>query len=65
MTQCGTIVVDGSVVSCYASCPRHTIAHVVMAPFHIYYNITKHHRRGVPVTERLNSYAAFPYKLIY
>ena len=65
MTQCGTIVVDSFVASCYASYPSHTIAHAVMAPLRIYYNITKHHRHGVPVTEGVNSYAAFLYKLVY
>ena len=65
MTQCGTIVVDSFVASCYASYPSHTIAHAVMAPLRIYYNITKHHGHGVPVTEGVNSYAAFLHKLIY
>ena len=65
MTQCGTIVVDSALTSCYASYPSHTVAHAVMAPLRIYYNITKRHRHGVPVTEGVNSYAAFLYKLIY
>ena len=65
MTQCGTIVVDSSVASCYASYPSHTVAHAVMAPLRIYYNITKRHRHGVPVTKGVNSYAAFLYKLVY
>ena len=65
MTQCGTIVVDSALASCYASYPSHSIAHAVMAPLRIYYNITKRHRREVPITEGVNSYAAFLYKLIY
>ena len=65
MTQCGTIIVDSCVASCYASYPSHTVAHAVMTPLRIYYNITKHHRRRVPITEGVNSYAAFLYKLIY
>ena len=65
MTQCGTIVVDSSVASCYASYPSHTVAHAVMVPLRIYYNITKRYRRGLPVTEGVNSYAAFLYKLVY
>ena len=65
MTQCGTIVVDCSVASCYASYPSHTVAHAVMVPLRIYYNITKRHRHGLPVTEGVNSYAAFLYKLVY
>ena len=65
MTQCGTIVVDSALTSCYASYPSHTIAHAAMAPLRIYYNITKRHHRGVPTIEGVNSYAAFLYKLIY
>ena len=65
MTQCGTIVVDNVLASCYASYPSHTIAHAIMAPLRIYYNITKCHCRGVLTTKGVNSYAAFLYKLIY
>ena len=65
MTRCGTIVVDGSVASCYASFPSHIIAHAVMAPLRIYYTLTKQHLRGVPIKEGINPYASFLYRLVY
>ena len=65
MTQCGTIVVDSSVASCYASYPSHTVAHVVMAPLRIYYTITKQHHHEKPIKEGVNSYASLLYKLVY
>ena len=64
MTRCGTIVVDGSVASCYASYPSHAVAHAVMAPLRIYYIITKQHC-GLPIKEGVNPYASFLYKLVY
>ena len=65
MTQCGTIIVDKSVASCYASYPSHSIAHVVMGPLRIYYTITKRHHCEKPIKEGINPYASLLYKLVY
>lgn len=40
MTRHGTILVDGVLVSCYAHWRSHDIAHKVLAPLRIWYDIT-------------------------
>lgn len=55
VTHSGTIIVDGILVSCYASFPNHHLAHVATAPLRRYYSICKKHQMP---DEGVNIYAS-------
>lgn len=55
VTHSGTIIVDGILVSCYASFPNHHLAHLATAPLRRYYSICKKHQMP---DEGVNIYAS-------
>ena len=55
VTHSGTIIVDGILVSCYASFPNHHVAHLATAPLRGYYSICKKHQMP---DEGVNIYAS-------
>ena len=64
LTQEGTILVNDILVSCYAEVNSHWLAHMVMKPVNIWYQISKY--IGLSETanrDGLHSYASFLFDL--
>ena len=64
LTQEGTILVNDILVSCYAEVNSHWLAHMVMKPVNVWYQISKYIGFSETVNrDGLHSYAAFLYDL--
>ena len=58
LTQSGTIIVNQTLVSCYASFPLHNTAHHALLPLRLYLTLPKNHTKKSP-KQSVHPYASF------
>ena len=63
LTRCGSILVDGTLASCYAKCYSHTLAHTALIPLRIISYIKKGRSRHKP-KNGIHMYASFLYHTV-